>query len=88
MRLNEDRLVDTVLLRVLGRDAHTGGAIECASPLLQEGIEGLIYGLIRDDINLVDGSIKSIKFALFNSVDCNRDDCMEDGNINSDPQEE
>ena len=73
---------------VLGRDAHTGGAIECASPLLQEAIEGIIYGMIRNETNLIEGSIKSLSFALFNSIECNQDDCMEPRDINSNPEEE
>ena len=74
MKLNEEKLVDKVLLMVLGRDAHTGGAIECASPLLQEAIEGIIYGMIRNETNLIEGSIKSLSFALFNSIECKQDD--------------
>ena len=88
MILNEDKLVNKVLLMVLGRDAHTGGAIECASPLLQEAIEGLTYGLSRADNDLIEGSLKSLQFAIFNSIECNRDDCMEPRDINSNPEEE
>jgi hypothetical protein len=73
--VDEDGLATAVLKSVLGEDPSSlHGNVEVQSAALQEGIEGLVFGIIRDDENKIQASMKVIRFAIYNSVETRIDD--------------
>ena len=85
--INEEKLVDIVLRRVVGKDIHNPkGYIELSSSMAQQALEGIIYGLIRENEDLVEASIKTLKFSLFNFIESNKDNCIVVSDPSGDPE--
>jgi len=88
-KINEEKLVDIVLMRVIGKDLHNPkGYIELSSSLAQQSLEGIIYGLIRDNNDLVEASFKTLKFSIFNYIESNKDNCLIERDISGDQENE
>lgn len=87
MKINEEKLVDQVLMAIVGKDPHSEhGYIEFQSELAQRAIESLVYGLIREDKAMEEGSILDLCKALFYSIENRKDDCMEERNVSGEPE--
>lgn len=73
----EEDLVSAVLQSVIGRDRYSlHGYIEFSSPLAQQGIEAICYGLIREDESMVIEGKSMLARALQSSIEVRKDDHM------------
>lgn len=75
LRKEEEKLVGAVLKSVIGTDKHsTHGYIELESPLAQQGMVIMVYGLIRKDELMIEEGKRLVCMALDASVEVRKVD--------------
>lgn len=84
LRKEEEKLVDAVLKSVIGHDQHaTHGYRELESPLAQQGLVIIVYGLIRKDELMIEEGKRLICMALDASVEIRKVDFKLDEVLNN-----
>lgn len=89
MQINEEKMVSAVLKAVLGNDKHAlHGHVELQSALANEAIQQMVYGLVREDDQLVEASCTSLRIAVQAAIDTRMDDSAfyDQSSINTDPE--